>query len=65
MTDLLHGCEQLAELLTDSLDCGECIGYLQVLDALAAAGLTLAVDDERATSQAYVQACEIEDLLRS
>ena len=65
MIDLIRAAEKVAADLTDTLDGDERIGYLDVLDALASAGLTLTVDDERTVSNTYIEACEMEGLLRS
>lgn len=66
MIDLIRAAEQVAADLTDGLDPDDLrIGYRDVLDALASAGLTLTVDPERTVSNTYIEACEMEGLLRS
>jgi hypothetical protein len=63
VTDLVRGAEQLADLLTDSLDdSSQRIGYLEVLDALASCRLTLTEDDHQA-SRAYAESADLEKSL--
>lgn len=52
---------QLADTLNETLDVDE-IGYLDVLDALAAAGVTLTADTGHGASPAYLEAVELEGL---
>ena len=66
MIDLIRAAEQIASDLTDALDPDDLrIGYVDILDALASAGLILTVDPERTVSKVYIEACEMEGLLRS
>ena len=61
MTDLVQAARQLAEHLTDSLDCAEEISYLQVLDALGLCRLTL-TEDAKSASRAFIESVEREGI---
>lgn len=61
--DLVRAANELADLLTDSLDGDDQrIGYLDVLDALASCRLTLTEDDHQA-SRAYAESADLEKSL--
>jgi hypothetical protein len=59
MNDLTGMAAQLAEALTETMD-DQRISYLDVLDALASAGVTLAPDTDGEVSRAYATAAEME-----
>lgn len=62
MTDLVQMAAQLAEQLTETL-AEEEIRYLDVLDALASAGLVLAESRDDMASRKYRESAELEGLM--
>jgi hypothetical protein len=61
-SDLTTRAANLCQELNQTLDSDQRIGYLDLLDALATAGLTLTADETKEASRAYATAVEMEGL---
>lgn len=60
--DVTTKAARLTQDINDMYGSGQRISYLDILDALATAGLTLTVDETHEASRAYAAAVEMEGL---